>query len=141
MKVSLQYYKLAAVLSGLRKQHLFRRFIMGGEREIVVEKKEPKSKVAKADIGGFRIHQKDGEIHVHDDANKVKVVIPVVSWWKMWDRLRNEIGTWTYVDPHFKTKLVIETTIDQLVIDVKIAVIPMTFGDSWSKIDTFTKKK
>ncbi len=120
---------------------------MGGERETEVAKEKSEVKVAKGkgksdktEAGGFRIHQSSGEVHVHDDVNKLKVAVPVSAWWKMWDKLRNEPGAWTWVDPHFKTKLMVETTLDQSTIDVKISVTPIAFGDSWDKINTFTKK-
>jgi len=100
-----------------------------------------KSKREKADIGSYRIHESKGEIHVHDDANKLKASVPVFAWWKMWDKLRNEPGTWTWVDPHFKTKLVVQTVLDESGIDVTLNVSSVAFGDAWEKINTFSKKK
>jgi hypothetical protein len=114
---------------------------MGGERETTVEKKEPKSKSEKATIGKFRIHQKDSEVHVHDDAGKLKASVPVAAWWKMWDKLRNEPGTWTWIDPQSKTRLTIQTVLDDLTVDVTISLSSTQFGDTWDKLNTFTKKK
>lgn len=118
---------------------------MGGEREVKVSKEKSEVKVSKksekTDIGSFRIHESKGEIHIHDDANKLKAVVPVAAWWKMWDKLRNEPGTWTWVDPHFKTRLTIQAVLDQLSVDVTISVSPISFGDSWDKLNTFTKRK
>lgn len=114
---------------------------MGGERETLVEKKEPKAKSGKADIGNLRIHENNGEIHIHDDASKLKAAVPVFAWWKMWDKLRNEPGAWTWIDPANKTRVSVETTIDQTTTDVKISVSSIAFSDAWDKINTFTKKK
>lgn len=119
---------------------------MGGERETSVEKEKTEIKVAKdrnakTNIGTYRIHESKGEVHVHDDSNKLKAAIPVAAWWKMWDKLRNEPGSWTWIDPQFKTRITIQTVLDQTGVDVTINVAPVTFGDSWDKLNTFTKKK
>jgi len=116
---------------------------MGGERETEIEKTETKKGTpkGKTDIGAYRLHQKDAEIHVHDDTNKLKVSVPVVAWWKMWDKLRNEPGTWIWLDPAHKTKLTMQTVLDANGADVTINVAPVTFGDTWEKVNTFTKKK
>lgn len=119
---------------------------MGGERETTVEKEKSEVKVSKGkrektDIGTYRIHESKGEIHVHDDANKLKASIPVAAWWKMWDKLRNEPGNWTWIDPQFKTRLTIQTVLDESGVDVTINVTPIAFGDAWDKLNTFTKKK
>lgn len=120
---------------------------MGGEREVEVEKSKSEVKVAKekgsgkANVGNFRIHQSGGEIHVHDDKDKLKAAVPASAWWKMWDKLRNEPGVWTWIDHHFKTKLVVETALDGDVMDVKISLTGgVTVSDSWDKINNFTKK-
>ncbi len=118
-----------------------RRKIMGGERETTVEKKEPKAKGGKADFGNFRIHQKDTEVHIHDDTAKLKAAVPVLAWWKMWDRLRNEPGTWTWLDPSNKTRLTVETALDQDVLGVKVSLAPITINADWDKINNFTKRK
>lgn len=114
---------------------------MGGERETEVAKKETKSTSKKVTLDKYRVHQKDAEVHIHDDANKLKSAVPVVQWWKMWERLRNEPGTWTWLDPHFKTKLVVQTVLDETGVDVTISLSSITFGETWDKIDTFTKRK
>ncbi len=121
---------------------------MGGERETLVEKEKSEVKVAKGsgktgktDIGSFRIHESKGEVHVHDDTNKLKAAVPVAAWWKMWDKLRNEPGTWTWIDPDHKTRLSIQSVLDGSDVDVIIGVSPTTFGDAWNKLNSFTKKK
>jgi hypothetical protein len=59
----------------------------------------------------------------------------------MWDRLRNEVGFWVWVDPVQKTKLVIETVSESGIIDVRISISSIVFGNTWEKINTFSKKK
>lgn len=121
----------------------FRGDTVGGERETVVEKtKEKDSKVtSETDAGGYRIHESNGEVHVHDDHNKLKAAVPVSAWWKMWDRLRNEVGLWVWIDPVQKTKLVVETVSELGMIDARISVSKIAFGSTWEKINTFSKKK
>ena len=113
---------------------------MGGEKEMTVEKPN-KGKAEKTDVGNFRIHQNNGEVHIHDDANKLKVAMPVSAWWKIWDSLRNEPGEKTWIDSVNKTKLVFETVVDGDVVDVKITVESVTVSADWEKVNTFTKKK
>ena len=112
---------------------------MGGEKETLVEKKESKSDKTK--IGNFRIHLNNGEVHVHDDDNKLKVAIPVAAWWKIWDRIRNQPDGLTWLNPVNKTELKIESSIDDFVVDVKLSVSSVKFSDAWEKIDTFSKRK
>jgi hypothetical protein len=119
---------------------------MGGEREMAVEKSEVKVAKengggVKTDVGAFRVHESNGEVHVHDDANKFKTVVPISVWWKMWDKLRNDPGTWTWIDPQLKTRLTVETVIDQSIIDVKISLSQIVIGDTWEKVNSFTKRK
>lgn len=116
---------------------------MGGERETeVAAKKEPKEKKDKVSVGKYRIHQKDAEVHIHDDTNKLKAAVPVARWWKMWEEVRTRPGKIEpYGDPVHKTLLTLECVVDQGTIDVTINIAAATFGDNWEKIDTFTKKK
>lgn len=119
--------------------YFLRRCLVGGEREMEV-KKEPKAKSGKVSVGNFRIHQNNGEIHIHDDTDKMKVAVPVAAWWKMWDKLKSEPGVWTWIDTTRKTKITVESFVDQEAVDVKIDISAITFSDTWDKINTFTKK-
>ena len=58
---------------------------MGGEREVEIAKNDIKSK--ETSFGNFRAHLNNGEIHFHDDTNKLKAAIPVAKAWKIWDKL------------------------------------------------------
>jgi len=115
---------------------------MGGERETVVDKPKTEVKVGtETEVMQYRLHENNGQIHVHDDFNKLKAAVPVSAWWKMWDRLRNEVGFWVWIDPVEKTKLVIETVSESGIIDVRISISNIVFGSTWEKINTFSKKK
>lgn len=115
---------------------------MGGEREVQVEKKKDiKLKSSDESIGNFRIHESNGEVHFHDDTNKFKAAIPVSAWWRVWEKLRNEPGSWSWIDPVNKTKLTVETAIDHDVFDVKISVCKAVVSSNYDKINTFTKRK
>jgi len=114
---------------------------MGGEKETTVEKKAPKDKGDKANIGAFRIHENNGEVHIHDDANKLKVAMPISAWWKMWEQLRNEPGARKWPDPVNKTEIVVETTLDNAFLDVSISVTPIKVSADWEKLNTFSKRK
>lgn len=114
---------------------------MGGEKETVVEQKG-KSKSGETKLSSFRIHENNGEVHFHDDANKLKCAVPMGAWWKAWDKLRGEPGFWNYVDTSNNTALTVETQVDGVLkFDVALSIEKITVGDDYSKLNTFSKRK
>ena len=110
---------------------------MGGEKETTVKSKSDTT----SKIGDIRIHQSGGEAHFHDDTNKLKVAMPIATWWKIWDQLRNDACKRSWPDPVNKTTLLLETTLDQNKWDVTISITQSAVSKDWSKIDEFTKRK
>ena len=59
---------------------------MGGTNETTAKQKtvtKGKTEV----VGSVRYHENDGEIHFHDDRNKMKVAVPVATWMEAWQKL------------------------------------------------------
>lgn len=113
---------------------------MGGERETVVEKTDKKGDSIK-DLGGLRIHENNHEVHFHDDKAKLKAAVPVSVWWRAWDKLRCEPGTWNYVDSKFNSHLTVETRVEDGTLEVYVALASAKVGKNFAKLNDFTKKK
>lgn len=60
---------------------------MGGQRETTVPQKTKSKAGPSQTVGSVRIHEENGEVHFHDDANKLKVAMPVADWSIAWDKL------------------------------------------------------
>lgn len=64
---------------------------MGGEREFKTPTKKSGSKKDREEtIGELRVHESKGEVHFHDDAKKLKVAMPVATWYSAWQRLMDD---------------------------------------------------
>jgi hypothetical protein len=100
---------------------------VGGLREDTIEtgtatpSPKGKGKTAKAtvDSGGqsIRIHEDDktGQVHFHVDKEKLKVAMPVATWWKIWEKLSDPVHSSPqnyveYVDETNKSILYVDVT-------------------------------
>lgn len=84
---------------------------MGGEREVSVQQKES-TKTGVVTVGGIRIHEKAGEIHFHDDANKLKVAIPAAVWMAAFQVMEADLpAKRQFVDPERKTVLYVSLSV------------------------------
>lgn len=124
---------------------------MGGEREDVIESKPAKSKAKAQDIGNIRFHENNGEVHFHDDANNLKVAIPVAEWWQAWRRLRQNANqtlpfTWTYHDVSRKTLLTIQSGLNTFTftspytVECNVQISTVEHGPVFDKLEKFTPK-
>jgi hypothetical protein len=116
------------------------RCILGGERETTLEKKD-KKEGGIATLGGFRIHESNGEVHFHDDKNKLKAAVPLGAWYKAWDKLRGEPATWQYIDATNNTNISVETRLEKDEFDVIVSITPIKIGKDYAKLNTFSKRK
>lgn len=80
---------------------------MGGENEFKTPAKKSGSKTDREEtIGELRIHESKGEVHFHDDDRKLKVAMPVATWYAAWQRLTNEPNSeFNYADVENGTAL------------------------------------
>jgi hypothetical protein len=58
---------------------------MGGKDEFTT----PATTDGGSKIGNLRIHENAGEVHFHDDQNKLKVAVPVAAMYDIWEKLRD----------------------------------------------------
>jgi len=93
----------------------------------------------------IRFHLNQGMVHFHlDDADKLKVEIPVAVWWSAWQELKNlRQNEWRYVDHERGTMLEVTAGLGQ---DGKFDICPMVTkvaqgsGAIFSQLDEFTTK-
>jgi len=113
---------------------------MGGEREMTLGKKDNKEGNI-ASLDGFRIHEINGEVHFHDDTNKLKAVVPVGVWYKAWDKLRGEPTTWVFIDTSNNTNISVGTRLINDEFDIIVSIKTIKVGKDYTKLNTFSKRK
>jgi len=71
---------------------------MGGERETIAPQRIEKETGPEV-VGSVRYHESKGQVHFHDDAKKMKVAIPVATWYKAWTNMLSSLpNEWHYAD-------------------------------------------
>ena len=79
---------------------------MGGEREVNAAQLKRTTDDEITECGKVRYHEKDGEVHFHDDANSLKTSIPSGVWFKRCQSLLSEVpNSFTYADVERQTIL------------------------------------
>jgi len=111
---------------------------MGGINEAVIN-----PPVVGASINGpIRIHQKDGEVHLHDDKANKKFACPVADFYKSWKagKTSNFEPALQVIGHDGKNNPIVakfEKTSTNGKVDVAISFEPVQYGDTISKIDNF----
>jgi hypothetical protein len=78
---------------------------MGGDKETMAQQKVETEKGVHA-VGSLRMHLNKGELHFHDDANKLKVAVPIAVWMKRWgEAVSTAPSEFNVVDIGNKTRL------------------------------------
>jgi hypothetical protein len=112
---------------------------MGGAAEETVQSKTGSGQTT---VGQVRFHESGGEVHFHDDANGLKVAVPVSTWYKTWQELSNGLAkSAELVDPARKTMVAV--TIKggkRKPLDVSIAVSPVTISPNFEKFQKFANR-
>jgi hypothetical protein len=122
---------------------------MGGERETVASQKVD-TETGPEIIGSVRYHESKGQIHFHDDTNKLKVAIPVATWYKAWNGLLASIpAEWHYADPDNCTALHVSLTLKKANakkdrpaprMDVLMHIEKIELSEDFSKLNKFSVK-
>lgn len=133
---------------------------MGGQNETVVKSSSPQSRRAAAFSSkpgagqiSVRIHNntQKGEVHFHDDANKIKVAVPAADFWEGWNAFKkNPYKAICFVDPVNQSQVTIvladQSTngmearfIPQL--DLNITVQKIELGTNYRAMDDFVQSK
>lgn len=129
---------------------------MGGERETVASQKVATENGHEI-IGSVRYHESKSQIHFHDDANKLKVAIPVATWYKAWNYMLSSIPsgsnesafrTWHYPDTENLTVLHISLSLKKASkrkkgrlmprLDVLMNIEKIQLSEDFSKLNKFS---
>lgn len=114
---------------------------MGGKLEDEVETvRKPRGKSGSEAIGKIRFHESAGEVHFHDDAEKLKVAVPVHVWSDLWARLSSggpDAGI-AYLDAKNCAWLEVELVKKDGKVDAVLLIEKVSFGDAFAKLQKFT---
>lgn len=124
---------------------------MGGERETVAEQRvQPEIGGDPVVVGTVRYHENKGQIHFHDDANKLKVAIPVSVWYRAWGNMCSSLPSeFHYADPDEGTVLHVALKLkkanpkkkrDRPQLDVLLHVEKLDMTEHFSKLNKFSAK-
>ena len=117
---------------------------MGGERETVAEQRKRDRKTGKPEkVGSVRFHESGGEIHFHDDNNKLKVAIPSGVWHEAWERLSSgRQKRFEYADVLEKSRLVVKIDSEKKdkskALEAFIKISPIELGSTFESLQKFT---
>ncbi len=118
---------------------------MGGERETNV-KSTPSAKSGSTEVGSIRIHESGGEVHFHDDKRKLKVAVPVASWYAAVENLSSlgEHGL-LFFDAKNGTSLEVHLLVTEAEsgkgkpeFDVELTITQIEVADDLAKLLKFT---
>jgi hypothetical protein len=105
------------------------------------------SKTLKGDSQSLRVHLSSGEIHFHDDKQKLKVAMPFADWWSAWNRLSClSIRQYEYLDRERGTVLTV--SVDgagglleaNVILTKEFKKIPVELGPTFKKLDSYINK-
>lgn len=122
---------------------------MGGERETIGSQKI-ETQTGTEIIGSVRYHESKGQIHFHDDKNKLKVAVPVAVWYKAWNSLLSSVpGEWNYADIDNGTIMHVSVSLKKASekknrphprIDVLMQIQKVELSEDFSKLNNFSLK-
>lgn len=124
---------------------------MGGLREDTIEAPTPPNKSDTISTT-IRFHEdpKTGQVHFHDDANGLKVGIPVAAWYVAWQRIKQANNeptpyTWTYTDAEHLTQLTVKSGLNMFAtpptFEVALTIVPVQLGNTFQKLDAFMPER
>lgn len=115
---------------------------MGGTNEVSVTPAPSANKSVALGVSKLRIHQNNGEVHLHDDANGRKFACAVAdfySWWKD-GKTRSFSPALVMLGNDGKGNPLTAKFEQSIVggkVDVSVSFEAVSFGDTVNKIDNF----
>lgn len=87
----------------------------------------------------IRQHISAGQVHLHDDDNKLKVSIPVAEWYVIVRQLKT-MTPYTYVDTDFNCSATFRPFVHNGYFEVSIEMVPITVGDRFKQLASLIKR-
>jgi hypothetical protein len=87
----------------------------------------------------IRQHISAGQVHLHDDDNKLKVSIPVAEWYVIVRQLKT-MTPYTYVDTDFNCTALFRPFMHNGYFEVAIEMQPVTVGDRFKQLASLIKR-
>ena len=113
---------------------------MGGKNETTVPAKKSGKAGESIDVGSLRVHESGGEIHLHDDANKLKCAVPVATWSKEWSNLWKRVHErWTFADAENGTWMSATIVIVDGNAKIEIGIEELKISPELAKLNKFTE--
>jgi hypothetical protein len=119
---------------------------MGGENEKVLSTKSKGTAfLGSTNAGKIRMHENGGEVHFHDDANKLKVAVPVADYWSRFNNWINDPQKpLQFIDSNRKAELAFsikrshpQGLSNPPLIDVEMSLSPISIGDNLKSLVDF----
>lgn len=115
---------------------------MGGTNEKVVTPPAAGKSINLGASSSFRIHESNGEVHLHDDAQNKKFACPVADFYSWWKEGRARAFSPALVmtgndgkGNHINAKF--DKIVDNGKIEIAVTFESVKFGDSVNLIDSF----
>lgn len=87
----------------------------------------------------IRQHVSGGQVHLHDDDNKLKVAIPVAEWYVIVRQLKT-MTPYTYVDTDFNCTAIFRPFMHDGYFEIAIEMVPVTVGDRFKQLASLIKR-
>jgi hypothetical protein len=120
---------------------------MGGTNEkILTPPPAATPKIGSTPITRLRIHENKGEVHLHDDANGKKFACPVAYFYQNWKQAKESgFSTPLVITGHDGAGNYLTAFFEKVIVggkvDVSVSLEPLSFGDTFEKIDAFVSGK
>lgn len=89
-----------------------------------------------------RIHQNNGEVHIHDDKNSMKVAVPVAEFMKLFGAWKDApIQPLILIDSSSRTQAIISMKAVNNEMDVDIKLAPVKLGKNLQALVDFADGK
>ena len=108
---------------------------MGGTKEATVPKSKSSKSSGQTTSGSVRIHENNGEVHFHDDVNKLKVAAPVAEYDQKWAECKHGMKPVSFIDGKNQTIATLTPKVDAGEIDVEIAVDKLSHSNTFNSLD------
>lgn len=88
----------------------------------------------------IRQHMNAGQVHLHCDAQNIKVAIPVAEWYVIMRQLRS-LAPFTWLDPDNQSVAYFKPYINGVLFEIAIELAPINIGNRFKEMNQVTGKR